>query len=555
MIATRPAAFCRPGADFLSGLAAGGYYAPRNMLDDAELLRRYAQDRSEPAFTELVERHLSLVYYAALRRIGQAQLAEDAAQYVFIALARNASALSRHAVLTGWLYTTTRFAANRILRVERRRQFREQEAYSMENVLSPPDLDWDRLRPALDGVMDQLSDRDRAAVLLRYFEGRSFADVGRALELTEEAARKRVERGLERMRSLLVRRGVSSTSTALALVLSSQSGLAAPTGLAATVSGSALAAGGSVMSSALVGLIGVMSTTKAILGIAGALSLFALGTAGYEWRAERRANQSIAAEIQELDLRSKHLNTLTQRAAMIEKEIIDLRKSVAASKPKSATPTKWDAVAEGRKFMAVHPEARSLLEKLGQYMVAVDVDPFLRTLGLPPDRLQQIEDKLLKIPSILTVPSPSGEVILALDDKAPLGASRSDAFRAAMGESTFQQFQDYSKERNRLSAATYVTDRVASDTYFTATPLTSGQASQLTRILAENSSESQDGGAATRVAAIDWDTVLKQAKDVLSPAQLASLEVSKDDQVYVDAMQAARQGASGGQNPANSISN
>ncbi len=265
------------------------------MVDDAELLRRYAQDHSEPAFTELVERHLSLVYHAAFRRIGQAQLAEDATQYVFIALARNAAALARHAVLTGWLYTTTRFAANRILRVERRRQRREQEAYAMQTALSPPDPDWNRLRPALDGVMDQLSDRDRAAVLLRYFEGRSFADVGRVLELTEEAARKRVERGVEKLRSLLVRRGLTSTSTALAVMLSSQAGLAAPAGLASTVAGTALAAGGGVLSSTVLGILGIVSTTKTTLLVAGVIALLSLGTAGYEWRSERRAEASIAS--------------------------------------------------------------------------------------------------------------------------------------------------------------------------------------------------------------------------------------------------------------------
>ena len=72
------------------------------MIDDAELLRRYAEEGSEAAFAQLVNRHLNLVYRAALRRTnGDAHRAADVSQVVFTALARDAAALRRHALLAG----------------------------------------------------------------------------------------------------------------------------------------------------------------------------------------------------------------------------------------------------------------------------------------------------------------------------------------------------------------------------------------------------------------------------------------------------------------------
>src|SRR5688572_22910088 len=102
------------------------------MLDDAELLRRYASDRAEAAFAELVRRHLPFVYAAALRQVGgDDSLAQDVAQIVFSDLARKASELTRHRVLLGWLFTSTRYTAGKIVRGEQRRRAREREAHTM----------------------------------------------------------------------------------------------------------------------------------------------------------------------------------------------------------------------------------------------------------------------------------------------------------------------------------------------------------------------------------------------------------------------------------------
>jgi RNA polymerase sigma factor (sigma-70 family) len=126
------------------------------MTPDCKLLRSYADARCEEAFAELVRRHFDLVYSAALRQVnGNASLAQDVAQTVLIDLARKAGSLANRESLAGWLYTSTRFAALNLMRAERRRTIREQEAHSMRELLHDPktEPDWATLRPILDEAM------------------------------------------------------------------------------------------------------------------------------------------------------------------------------------------------------------------------------------------------------------------------------------------------------------------------------------------------------------------------------------------------------------------
>src|SRR5258705_146131 len=130
------------------------------MFDDHQLLRRYANDGSEAAFAELVSRYVNLVYSAALRRAGgDAHLAQDVAQLVFTDLARKARSLPPEVVLAGWLHRATRFAAAQLIRGERRRQRREQEAVGMN--ISESTSGWGEIRPLLDEALDELSGADR----------------------------------------------------------------------------------------------------------------------------------------------------------------------------------------------------------------------------------------------------------------------------------------------------------------------------------------------------------------------------------------------------------
>src|ERR1035438_10394139 len=98
-------------------------------VSDMELLRDYGRQGSEAAFAELVRRHINLVYSAALRHVGIAVHAEEITQAVFVIRAGKAAGLCPDTVLDAWLYETTRLTSLSFLRGERRRQFREHEAY------------------------------------------------------------------------------------------------------------------------------------------------------------------------------------------------------------------------------------------------------------------------------------------------------------------------------------------------------------------------------------------------------------------------------------------
>ena len=249
------------------------------MIDDTTLLRRYVRDRSESDFAEVVRRHLNLVYSSALRQVnGDTYLAQDVAQWVFTDFARKAPTLTNHRVLAGWLFTSTRFAAAKLVRGEQRRRVREQEAQLMQEISradSSASCDWARVRPVLDEVLGELGERDREAILLRYLEGSDFAQVGEKLALSENAARMRVDRAVDKLRALLARRGVTSTAAALTLALANQAVVAAPAGLAVTVTGTALAsvvAGGGTAAT-----LTFMSLTKLQIVLAGAVIVAGAG--------------------------------------------------------------------------------------------------------------------------------------------------------------------------------------------------------------------------------------------------------------------------------------
>lgn len=252
--------------------------AAHSVNDDAALLREYAQGWSEAAFADLVQRHVNLVHSAALRQVGgDAATAQDVTQDVFTELARQAARLTRHPTLTGWLYTTTHRMAAGHIRSEIRRHRREQEAHAMQELLREsapiePDLDWAQLRPVLDAAMHELNETDRLAVLLRHFEQRPLAEIGVRLGLSENAARMRVDRALDKLRAKLAKHGLTSTATALTAALTGPAVMAAPAGLASTVTASAINAVASTTST--FGILTMMTSTQLKLGAAAAVVAF-----------------------------------------------------------------------------------------------------------------------------------------------------------------------------------------------------------------------------------------------------------------------------------------
>lgn len=208
--------------------------------NDMELLREYAQHGSEQAFRVLVDRHIDFVYRLALRHVGNPQLAEDVTQAVFVVLAQKAASISSGTILAGWLFRATRFAAANAKRAEARREHWEQKAIQMEPPATTPLPEPDDITPLLGDALDLLPEADRAAILLRYFESKSMEEVGRTLGTTESAAKMRLSRAVEKLREIFRQRGVVVPLATLVAVLSAQSAVAAPSGLAATVATTAL---------------------------------------------------------------------------------------------------------------------------------------------------------------------------------------------------------------------------------------------------------------------------------------------------------------------------
>jgi uncharacterized protein (TIGR03435 family) len=251
------------------------------MTDDMALVREYARNRSEAAFAALVSRHLNLVYSIALREVREPHLAEEVTQAAFIILARKAGSLGPKTILSGWLCRTARYVSAEMLRSQRRRQRREQEAY-MQSLLNETAAEaWMQIAPLLETAMAQLGEQEHNAIVLRFYEGKALKQVGAALGTGEDAARMRINRALEKLRKFFAGRGLTLSAAVIAAAVSTSAVQAAPAGLAATVTTAAVQ-GTAVTASTLTlikGALKIMAWTKAKTAIVvGASVLLAAGT-------------------------------------------------------------------------------------------------------------------------------------------------------------------------------------------------------------------------------------------------------------------------------------
>src|ERR1700722_2508518 len=238
--------------------------------DDMELVREYAATKSEQAFAAIVSRHINLVYSVALRHAGNAHEAQDITQSVFVVLAKKAASLRQGTVLSGWLFQAARMTASNFLRTEARRMHREQEAYMQSTLKEGEDRDaWSRVAPLLDAAIADLGEKDRNAIVLRYVEGKDLKEVGVALGATEDAAKKRVSRAVEKLRGFFSKRGVVLSSAALAGAISANAMQAAPAGMAALITAGAIQGAGTTAASWILakGALKLMAWTKVKIAV------------------------------------------------------------------------------------------------------------------------------------------------------------------------------------------------------------------------------------------------------------------------------------------------
>ena len=428
-----------------------------------------------------------------------------------------------------------------------------------ENQTTPdPEADWNQLRPQLDGALDELGEPDRLAVLLRYFENRPFSEIGATLRVSEDAARVRVDRALDKLRALLVRRGITSTAAALGLALSSQSALAAPLALAASVTGFALTstvAAGAVGiggASAVTSVLTFMSTTKTIITAASVLAALAVGTAVYEVRETRQAETVLAKATQENAALRERLQGEAARTAEIEKKArsaealaASLKKSAdeadAARKlveqAKQAAAAKSGAGPAGNFFVDVvmtNPEYQELNARHNHSLLRFTYGPLYRKLGLSTQQIANFEaamDEQEQTCSDALLAARSQQVSYEDPSLAPLKASvfkpADDKLRATLGDAGFEQYTAYRKTMDSRAAV----DSLATALYYTETPLTAGQADQLTQLVAANTGKrSVDAVGITTLGEIDWDKVSTQAQGILSSPQLNLLQAVGEKQ-------------------------
>lgn len=210
-------------------------------MDDMALLREYTARQSETAFATLVERHIGLVYCAALRQARDPAQAQEITQVVFILLARKAHSLREGTILSAWLYRAARFAASDARKMAFRRQQREQQAFQMQTIsaASSDEPGWEQIAPLLDEAMAALGEKDRNAVMLRYFEQKSLEEVGVALGIGTVTAQKRVWRAVDKLRQYFSRHGEALSAEGITAALSAHAIHGVPSGLAAAVAATA----------------------------------------------------------------------------------------------------------------------------------------------------------------------------------------------------------------------------------------------------------------------------------------------------------------------------
>ncbi len=435
--------------------------------NDLELLGQFAREQSQDAFTELVNRHLNLVYSAALRQVRSPHQAEEVSQAVFTNLARNAQKLAPDTILSAWLYRVTRHAAIDLVRSEARRQAREQISVEMSAMNQNP-ADWMQVEPLLDEAMDALEEADRASILLRYFENKSLREVGEVLGVSEDAAQKRVSRAVERLREFFSERKVAIGASALAVLLTANAVQAAPAALSAVVAAGAApaAAAISTITSATLTKTAIiaMSTTQKILFIAALAAAVGAGIYEANQASNLRAQvqtlqgqqEQQAAQSKELeDLRherdrlAKAKEQLVAENATLKKrpsDVLKLRGEVGRLKQENASIGSTSAISK----VTANPEVRKMLrdqQKLGMTMI---YKGFADQAKLTPDQTAKLNDLLADhimdnvdhVTDILknkTGPDEMNQIFAAQD------AALQEKVGALLGPDGLAAYQDYTK--------------------------------------------------------------------------------------------------------------
>jgi RNA polymerase sigma factor (sigma-70 family) len=258
------------------------------MSNEHQLLQEYVSTGSQDLFRRLVDRYIDMVYSAARRQVRDAHLAEDVTQAVFLLLAQRASRVPRDRPLSGWLHRAACYLAANARRAQASRRFHENRSLQVNaerHIAEQSEPQWESLAPMLDEGLSRLTQSDRDAILLKYFEQKTHREIGEAMGVSEEAAAKRVFRAVERLRNFFRRRGVTASCVAIGALLADRAVETAPSGLAAAVSagsiksGALLLKGAVFMSTTQKALAAIVATIVVLFGVGAVLGVKSLLTA------------------------------------------------------------------------------------------------------------------------------------------------------------------------------------------------------------------------------------------------------------------------------------
>lgn len=506
----------------------GGHISVNTMMDDAQLLRRHVEDRSEAAFAELVQRHLGLVYHTAARQLGgDAHLAADVAQGVFLTLAQRSRGLLGHPSLAGWLHTTTRLKVSETLRTERRRRARETAAQLMHELNEADAIAWERLRPVIDEAMSELDAADREAVLLRYFEQQPYASVAARLRLTEAAAHKRVERALDKLRLRLARRGVTSTAVALAGVLGAQTASAAPAGLAAAVTSSVLASGAPL---ATAGFFTLMSTKTTAT-----VTALAVVAAGGLVLRQANARSAAADELAALAATTKTLSEQVRQANIAPAATptpVTPTAATAAARPRSLPgPDEVASREESRAFLREHPELYAAFAALVREQLYDEHAELIRMLGLTDEQAERLVTVLAKGRT-----RAMGQHQFTLSERDFISPREfGNEIRAVIGEDGYQMYREMSQRGLSKSFISEMTKTL----YATPTPFTAAQATDFKRlvdgVVADPALGKPHTGHWWYFSPERWDRLFAEAVKTMPEPHLAVLRDMRAQSTYQQA--------------------
>jgi len=317
---------------------------------DFEWLQQFARAGNQSAFRDLVRRHIDLVFATALRKVGDAGGAEEISQNVFGALAKKAWQFAPDDSLPAWLHKTTLLESQAWQRGEMRRRQREQTAAELGTTMKTPDEEpaFRALVPLLDEALLSLREKDREALLLRYYESHSLKDVGAALGVSDDTAQKRVQTALEKLSNFFQRRGFKTATVAATTAALQHTASSASSATVSLVFNAALQAA----PPALVGLGALLARVASLTKVqtAAVCVILAAGPVAWQLSEQRSAATALveaknrtAAEDQKFNVLEVELTRLKESASRAETDLNRAQDAAARSAETAQQFEAWKA--------------------------------------------------------------------------------------------------------------------------------------------------------------------------------------------------------------------